>query len=239
VHFCEVAITSVIACSNAKKVYFIYVLHTGITYENQDKLTGLSTNNVTVQCIDVAAEVSNLDCNHKMSAHFTAEIVSRLLISEIFPQYDKIIYLDCDLVVLKDISELYEIDIEDNVIGAATIIPTEFMINYLDKLNVGFPNKDYFATGALIINTKRFAQMEVKEKCFKLLDGKQNYLYPDQDSLNIICHGNVKFLDMRWNIGLSAWSTQAKTLSEYGEAMIDTASDPWILHYTSYKKPWV
>ncbi|MBQ7973395.1 MAG: glycosyltransferase family 8 protein, partial [Clostridia bacterium] len=119
----------------------------------------------------------------------------------LYPQYDKILYIDCDVVVRGDISQLYNIDIADNLVGAAT---DEFVINepyvhqYVNEV-LGFKNlKDYFNAGVLLINLDQFRKQKFEEQFSDLLN-KYKFIVQDQDYLNIICRNKVKYIDSSWD----------------------------------------
>ena len=81
-----------------------------------------------------------------------------------------VVYIDSDLLINKDILELYRQDIGDNLIGAVRHVVDDWLKNYLDtKLHI--PYEDYFNAGVLLINTKKLAADNIMEKCIELLYG--------------------------------------------------------------------
>lgn len=234
VPYLGVAISSLIACADDKNVYCVFVLHTSITRWNQERLEGLSTRNVTVRCKNISSVVSGLNIVH--NGRLTFEATFRILIPELFPQYDKVLYLDCDLVVMRDIAQLYAIDLDGNVIGATWLALRKSFQKYLVKMNLGFLIEDYFASGVILINTKRFIQLGIKEKSFQFLNNEHSL---DQYALNVTCHGNVKFIDGRWNVHWHYWFPDYKFYTTHEEDIFNRISaDPWIVHFASVNKPW-
>ncbi|MGI6124512.1 MAG: glycosyltransferase family 8 protein, partial [Acetivibrionales bacterium] len=171
----------------------------------------------------------------KIEGHVTVESTYRLLITDVLPQYDKVIYIDSDLVINKDIAELYKQDIGDNLIGAVRHVVDGWLQNYLDtKLLI--PYEDYFNAGVLIINTKQLAADNIMEKCIELLCGDTVYRNLDQDALNIMCRGKTCFLDDRWNV---CWQfCFQEPIQSYKDIFIKAAEQPYITHFTSQWKPW-
>lgn len=226
VPYTTISILSMLDYVNRKDLYRVFILHTGISAENRQKLEALSTQNVIIKCTDVVHEMKNRHI-HIVNERLPAESAYRLLIPELFPQYEKILYLDSDIIVLRDVAELYATDIGDCVLGAASDQAEERNMKPSDAswqhvLSIGVPPADYFNAGIVLINTQRFKELQIAEKCFALLCGEHNCLCLDQDALNIHCHGYVHFLDKKWNAllypGLSP--------TEY-----------YIIHYAG-TKPW-
>jgi len=131
---------------------------------------------------------------------------------------------------------LYDIVLESNVVGAVREVINLIMKKHVDSLTLNFSTEDYFNSGVFLIATKRFKEAEIKKKCFDLLTGSTKYAYLDQDALNIVCQGNVLFLDGRWNCGWHHFIY--KPLQEYESTFNQISSDPWIVHFASDKKPW-
>ena len=143
---------------------------------------------------------------------------------------DKIIYLDSDVVVLKDISELWNYDISDYLIGAV-----EDKYSGLMSCHANLNDDDtYFNSGVMLINLKKFRDLNMEEKIFnKLLENNNNY--SDQDVLNDLCRNNILSLPLKYNLMLTRDDPNAfpKRKDEYN----NTLSAPFILHYAI--KPWI
>jgi len=234
VPYLGVALSSLVACANNKILYSIFVLHVNITIENQERLQKLSTENVIIQCKNVSKEMKGV--NIISTNHLTAETTYRLLIPELFPQFDKVLYLDSDIVIIRDVSHLFDTDIECYIAGVSRELMNEHMKKHVDSLVLSFSDEYYFNAGVFLINTRLFTKKGIKEKCFNLLNDKKKYAYLDQDVLNIICHGDVLYLDERWNCCWHHWHYEA--LDSHNEIFIKSATDPWIIHFSSDKKPW-
>jgi len=237
VPYLGVALSSLIACANVKNSYSIFILHTSISKHNQERLEALSTFNINIRCKDVKYEMEgrkNISFNI-----LTVETTYRLFIPELFSHYDKVLYLDSDLVAIKDVAELYNIDIGNSMLGAAREIQHEKGEDYIRSLCDDIIIDDYFNAGVLLINTKQFTKNEIKNKCFELLYNEVVYKYLDQDVLNITCRGNVTFLDERWNCCYYNWFPSCKPVPEKEKLFLQIAEDPWILHFNSQWKPWL
>ena len=121
VRYLSVAMLSLIEnCSN-KYNYDIVVLENNISNENKRLLYKEISNykNVSLRFVDVQRFYDeNKDINFVTLGKCTIATYNRLFIPEIFKNYNKVLYLDCDIVVKGDLSDLYEIELNNNYIGA-------------------------------------------------------------------------------------------------------------------------
>ena len=186
------ALYSLIKNVSLENEYRIFILNTGLSAVQQKRLKQLETENVSITLRDVSELVGGKDI--KTGAHFSQATAYRLLIDQLFPEYKKIIYLDSDIIVRRDVAELYQTDIGENIFGAVRARLFPFTVEYVPnslKLDV----KDYFNAGILVINVDRFAEYEIGKKGMDMLCQKK-YLTADQDVLNILSAGHVEFIDV-------------------------------------------
>ena len=121
--YLAVALNSAIKNANPDRKYKAIILHEGLTQENIDKIKAFETDNFKIDIQTMQANFESLDdrmSNRLRCDYFTLTIYFRLFIPELYPQYDKALYLDGDIVILSDIADLYNIDIGDNLVGGAT-----------------------------------------------------------------------------------------------------------------------
>jgi len=150
----------------------------------------------------------------------------RFFIETAFPQYDKAIYLDCDVILLNDIAKLYDTDVSDYLVGAVYEQNTDrspVFTSYVEEI-IGIPHNTYFNSGVMVMNLAKFREEKVQEKFLWMLD-KYHFdsLAPDQEYLNVICHGKVKYLPNGWN---------KHSFPEPPEGELN------LCHYALSNKPW-
>ncbi|HIK06632.1 MAG TPA: glycosyltransferase family 8 protein [Trichormus sp. M33_DOE_039] len=170
----------------------------------------------------------------------------RLLIPEILPeQLEKVIYLDCDLVVRGNLEQLWQTDLGDNYVLAAqdTWIPyvsnSNGLLNY-KELGISSDSK-YFNAGVLVINLKKWRTDDISAKAINYLKQKTEYIrWHDQDVLNPLFVGQWGELDPRWNCSPSSvYAYSSWKDSPFSEEVYNNLiRDPYIIHYVSNKKPW-
>jgi lipopolysaccharide biosynthesis glycosyltransferase len=183
--------------------------------------------------------------NLKVERHLTIVTYYRLLIPQIVPaQFDKVIYLDSDMVVKGDLEELWKIDIEDNYVLAVQddnqryISMSGGLRNY-QELGIN-PDYKYFNAGLLVINLEKWRRENIGEKVVEFLKQNKDYVRDhDQDGLNAVLAGQWGELDPRWNqmpriYTYLSWQDTPYDQQSYNELL----HNPYIIHYTTPPKPW-
>lgn len=165
----------------------------------------------------------------------------RLLIPWLIPQYDRLIYLDGDIVVKSDIRPLIDISEEDDqlVYGVRTpgfTLESEYS-QYI--VSLGLNNHKYINSGVLVYNSKIMRERNLKEEILSYTQKK--LLFQDQDIINIVCKDKIGWLPLKFNSSPTLAKVDANKLieadlttpEEFEEALVD----PVIIHYAG-PKPW-
>ena len=158
----------------------------------------------------------------------------RLKIPEILPQdIEKVLYLDCDVIVEQDLKELWETDISNVILGAVEDCQS---IENSQRLNL--PG-NYFNAGVLLINLKELRKIDLMKLSREYLTKNQSVIiYQDQDILNGLFCRSCKFLPLKWNANKDMFGPyRAETFYTKYDAR-EAAYHPAIIHYTSGRKPW-
>ena len=202
VPYLDVAIISLISHASSDREYRIIVLKTDITAQNQEVILKHATSNVFIEFYDVQKMLAPVRDKLPEVFYYSLAAYYRFFIETAFPQYDKAIYLDCDVVLLNDIAKLYDTDVSSCLVGAVyeqnTDRSPEFT-NYVEEI-IGIPHNTYFNSGVMVMNLAEFRKDKVQEKFLWMLSEYHfDSLAPDQEYLNVICHGKVKYLPTGWN----------------------------------------
>lgn len=174
------------------------------------------------------------------TASLPLETYLRLLLPDLLPEYDKILYLDADLLVLDSLSNLWNFPIGDKAVGAAIDTLTILKGTALEHFKaLQLPDKhSYFNAGVLLLNLKVLREIQLLEIVKKWTAKHADLMInSDQDALNAILVGNVSYFHLRWNLQAPliipiklGW----KCSQEHEKAV----AEPGIIHYVSYRKPW-
>ncbi len=240
---------SVLDHVSANYNYDLVLLQSDISKENKAELLGMveGYSNVSLRFFDAARMVKNYKL--KANAHISVETFYRFLIQAVLPDYDKILYLDCDLVANADVAELYQTDVEGYMLAAAR--DPDFLgqingANLSTKLycEQEFKMKDpynYFQAGVLLFNEKEMRKAYSLDEW--LTFASHPYKYSDQDVLNLYCEGRVKYLDMAWNMITDCDHTRVSQVIVHAPASVQAEyhkahSAPKLIHYAGFMKPW-
>lgn len=248
-----VAFYSLLEHANRDYKYTMYVLHTDISYENQEKLQE------TIKPFSDFAELIFVDMENKFEGlwdriatkgHFSKEVMYKVLVASIFPKYDKIIVSDVDVVFLNDISQSYfDLDVsEDYYLAGVKMIGK--MKWYLDQYLQWFTEEEVeklsgFCGGYIVFNLKKLREDNMEEKfikCFETEGHRINQL--EQDVLNLCCYPKTKRLPLKYVACSYMWD-EYKTEEDkatdvyYSKEEIEDAMNNTVqLHYATSTKPW-
>lgn len=224
--FLEVALRSLIEHASRNYNYNIHILNTGLKKENMDVIYSLQDENFKVYFEDITSSIEPIKSELKNVYHFSLVMYYRLFIEKLFPQYDKVLYLDCDIVVLDDISKLYNTILGSNLVGAIQeqVINSSETFKTYARFGVGVEPEKYFNSGILVMNLKKFRQENICRQFMYLIDTYNfDVVDPDQAYLNILCKDKVRYICNGWNKASLPNALEGKL---------------GIAHFALYKKPW-
>lgn len=238
INYLGVCIFSLIKHSSALNEYKIYILNDGNISENsKNKIFKMLRKNITIEFINIITFMSKYDSNFFTTPqHQTIAAYYRFFIPEIFPQYDKIIYLDCDMIILTDIADLYNIDIRSNLLGAVRdpMSKSNTHKNYIENILGKNTYKDYFNSGCLILDTKLCRNEEITDKLINKLIEVKNPKCVDQCIFNAVCDDKTYFLSSNWNYFCAA----GQIINSFTDNKTVPKLEPYIIHFIGYRKPW-
>ncbi|MBZ7978228.1 DUF4422 domain-containing protein [Campylobacter sp. RM12654] len=235
--YLHVALKSLRDNMNVAKNYDVIILYNDIKENNiRDIVDNYSASNFNIRFYNVKYLLYKYKANYYSCRHFSSSMYYRIFIPEIMVDYDKVIYCDCDAIFLDDITKAYNIDLDDNLIGAVkdfSVLKFKKMQKYItNTLNID--NLDnYFNSGFIIFDIKKCNEFDLINKCLELIKTKSNLKYPDQDILNMIIKDKVKLIEPCWNVQNQIF------MFDYKNDFINYLSNPKFLHFTSSIKPWI
>ncbi len=194
-------------------------------------------------------DTSRYDCLHTRG-HLTKECFYRLLFPEHLTSLDTLLYLDCDIIVNCDLTELFNrLPFQgENIIGAVQGYGAPFAYN-----ERGIPNYEslgidrmspVFNSGVMLIDLKKWREFEVTRKSLEIASGPMNehLIENDQTTLNIVLHRKWEVMEPTWNVMHPIYYWEKWLNSPHKDQIKPLVKDlidqPSILHYTSHSKPW-
>ncbi|RZM15867.1 glycosyl transferase 8 family protein [Lactobacillus delbrueckii] len=228
--YAAVSLHSLVKHADPKRDYTVTFLHQGLSRDHEKALAAYNRDNVHIKFYEMSDELLKPIQDRKENyfrGDFAMSIFYRLFIPDLFPEYDKVVYIDSDTVLNDDIAKLYDHDLGNNLLGACTDTSIQFVekiLRYIKEV-LALDPKEYINSGMLVMNAKAFREENFVDKFFSLL-GRYHFdcIAPDQDYLNEICSGRIKYLDGRWD-----------AMPNENTAALE---NPGLIHYNLFSKPW-
>lgn len=182
--------------------------------------------------------------------HSGQETAANLLAAELLPFLDRVIALDCDVIVRRDLTELYQTPMENLLL--AGVRDYDFVGQYYSRSRkyMQFYNGEhrildpleYLQGGVLLINLREFRNTLPPCALFDAFV-QDSFLYDEQDFWNLHCIGKKLLLDPRWNVLHDNDRFRKRYVIELAPDSIVleyslARQDPWIIHYAGEDKPW-
>jgi len=236
--YAGVALTSILYNAKEQDDLAIYILDGGISEEN--KINILSLKSIKECEINFIKIDNSLFDEYKIiKTHGYLPIVSfyRLKVSSLLPNLDKVIYFDCDFVICDSLKELFDVDLENNYIGA---------VNDIDKRKCR-KNTSYINSGMIIFDLKKMREDNIEKLFYDWAVENQKIIkLGDQDVISYSLAQKIKLLDKKWNVQSSNFINRS-TYTNHPKA-IHMLNKPWkfasaCMHKAEYFKylqmtPW-
>lgn len=253
---CSIMLQSVVAQSSPQYNYDIVVLDNGLSPTDKKKIAqaittgagGEKPNNVSLRFYYMKPLM--YDKSFYTRAHVSQTAYCKLFAPSIFKHYDKILYLDVDVIAMEDIASLYHTEMADHWVAATLdyhVIAEHRLGRYrtskIKREEIGLDDLDYqyINTGVCLFNLHQLRAEKAEEHWLETALHEQ-FEYMDQDVLNKHCKDHVLFLDTAWNVihstrirNNSLWRLPAKNNEKY---QTHDKRHPKIIHYSSSEKPW-
>lgn len=211
---------------NSKEKWNIFVIYENLSEETKGKLNTITKSySSNIHYLEISKK--DLD-RFKVGAgtHLSSIVFARLFIPELLKNETKAIYLDCDIVVLKPLEDLYEMDLGDKSIGVV-LDGKKDQESSLKRLNLSL-DRTYFNAGVMVMDLKRLREngkfLKTIDYC---LNPDRELQLNEQDALNIMFENDYMINDITWNYTHGNSEENSYTESEIG-----------IVHFTGDMKPW-
>lgn len=171
---------------------------------------------------------------------------ARLLLTEYIDEnVSRILYLDCDVIITGNLSDMWKTDLTDCLV-AGTL---DAHMNSLPKTKIGLAeNAEYINAGVLLINLDEWRKISIIEKFKNFISKYQGNVYhQDQGLINGVCSGHIKVLGPEYNMTSFFFSHPYKLLKQFNnpfytkEELNNAKAHPAIIHFTEgfLGRPWV
>lgn len=234
-----VLLTSVCISNNTNEITF-YIISDSLSDINKKNLKLIADKyNKNIIFIDITLE-SLKDFPINLS-NFTLATYYRILLPQVLPEnIGKILYLDCDMLVVDNLSDFYNTDI---TAYSTAIVPDMFYDDESITNRLLYPVEEhYYNAGMLLINIDYWRKNKISEKTINfIINHKELCVAHDQDAINAVLHGTIYNAPFRYNVQLDFFKKKTKMIFKDNseiKAANEAAKNPCIIHYTGPSKPW-
>ena len=217
--YAGVVIASILANANPKDRLNFYILDGGISEDNKQKIQSLKfIKDCEINFITIDESMFEEYKVVPTLQHISFATFYRLKLTTLLPEVDKVIYLDCDMVAVSSLKNLFETDFENNYACGVRDIGKKLLRK----------NPNYVNAGMLFFNLNLMRKDRVEEKYLDYIKSGQRLRYADQDIINGTMLGRIKIVDEEWNVQSSNFTNR----SSY-------TNNPRIIHFIAKRKPWM
>ena len=173
-------------------------------------------------------------------SRFTKNTFYRLYIASLLPSnINKVLYIDGDIIIRKDITSLWNTNLEGY--AAACVTDQRFDIQNFNRLGYSC-NDGYYNAGVMLINLEYWRKEGVESQFNDFMFSNPEKIHiVDQDVSNFVLRKKILFLNLKYNVQEEFfWKREYSymDLYRYGEEIEEAIRDPYIVHYTGAFKPW-
>lgn len=229
-----VTIASILKTAKKSDDLHFYILDGGISEKNKHNLLSLkSIKNFHMEFLSVNEK--DFEKCPLMGNHITIATYYRFMIPTLLPQLDKILYLDCDIIVNDSLSRLYNEDISEYWMAGVEDLGYYQHRRLLKRETESF----YVNAGILLLNLKKWREDGIEQKLFEFAEKNAEILvHQDQDVLNMVLNEKTKPLDYKWNVQDSFFRPGDINIHPNKVLLKKAKKNPAIIHFTGKAKPW-
>lgn len=228
-----VTITSILMNKHHDTKYKIYVFCNSLSEKSKKILSNIDS---CIEIIPFENEFSEFIGTHQ---HVSASALLKFKVADKFPQYDKILYLDTDMIIQNDLSELFNVDIDGKYAAVVKDMAAMLLKRAEKRLNLS----DYFNSGMMLLNIKKMRKENLYDKLIDYKLHKDVGKFMDQDCLNAVFNDNVVFLTCKYNyMPINQTDFNDKQIADFYNIPQDLVSTfdscAAVIHLTNKEKPW-
>jgi len=163
--FLAVAMQSLIDNSSKENKYVIKILYINVSEENMLKIKKYEKENISIEFVNLNSQLEEIKGKLYTRNYFSNTTYFRLFIPELYPQYDKALYLDSDTAIVADVADLYNEEIGSNLIAGVpdgAVQTIEVFQDYVEKVVGVTDYNNYFNAGIIVMNLEELRKYKFK-----------------------------------------------------------------------------
>ncbi len=219
----------------------IYVIVHEVCDDYRERLMRFCSDEVHIELIESDWDSENLSCYYDQGSYVSTTSMLKFCIPRLLPEDDKILYLDGDILIQKDLSPLTEYDVSDYYVAAVEDLAAVKSVKLHDVVGV----TRYFNSGILLLNAKRFREEGLEKTMFDIGQEHPEYMCRDQSVFNKGFREQVLWLSPEWNMMIfnlrHANYSMVLINTFYGTEYRDIhemEQNAALIHLTNKYKPW-
>lgn len=223
--------------NNNELKFYVHILTHGLSIENKTQIRRLCNK---YQCFHTIYDVdeSRLEgVRFRKERPLTKAAYYRILLPEILDEsIEKVLYLDCDMIVVGTVNELFDLEL-DNYALAATLDCMPYNSIHRSQLKMESDERT-FCSGIMMINLRYWRQSGIVDKLleFSRSDRSPVFLH-DQDSLNYVFKKQWFLLPPKWNKPSLSYLPSVENVPYFD--IYEYVYQPKVIHFSSAAKPWL
>lgn len=191
-----VSMESLYEANGQESVLNVYILSNALSDENKDRLREIASNHGREVCF-VELDGVIPKAGEQLVAHkWSPTVYARLYAPQLLPDAKRILYLDCDTLVLEPLRDLWNMDLEGRSCAAVSE-----PFSALHKRNIGMKAEEaYYNSGVMIIDLEKWREEGALQHFFDVIARQNGHVsYPDQGVINEVYHGRIYTLPAKYN----------------------------------------
>lgn len=225
--------------TNKDKRFSIYLLTNGVSETSVSRLNCLCQaykSIITILNLEQLSSTLSISLAELPVGQWTTMMYYKLFIPTVLPKSEKrCLFLDVDMIINSDIEELYNWDLQDNVIAAAEDMPDCVKI----KERIGLPQEAlYINSGVMVCDLNRWRQLEAERPIFEFVKQVSDQIVNEQDVIALYFKDKLILLPIRWNMVTFYFLRVPKIFDKYLPELREAQRHPGIIHFAAPVKPW-
>ena len=220
--YAGVLITSILYNAAEDDKLSIYILDGGISQEKKEQILSLkSIKDCNINFIQINPELFSQYAKVKTHNYISIATYYRLKLAQLLPDIDKIIYLDCDMVVNTSLKKLFNADLHENPIAG--------VLDARVKHKKKWKNSGYINAGMILFDLKKIREGQIENIFYEYTKANIRLIKTgDQDIINFSLKNKIEILPDTWNVQVSGFASRTSF-----------EKNPSIIHYIGSDKPWI
>ncbi len=237
VKYCGIMLASLFE-NNSFEHHTVHLLTEGLSADNRRVLEEFVCSFNAHFCYYELDSSFVSSCPIKETDHLTIATYYRLFITDILPtNIDKVLYLDCDIIINRSIQELWNTNLSGYAIAAVEELGASAEDVY-ERLNYD-KKYGYFNAGVLLINLAFWREHRMTSLFCNYININRSRLKAhDQDVLNALLHDKCLLLPCKWNVEEAFYHYLFMKRVKQNRELRYALRYPSVLHYTWKPKPW-